>query len=77
VGEKKPNGFGLYDMHGNVSEWCSEFYEEYGMVRVRRGGSWGYDGGRCLSANRTYYGPPHFGNNVGFRLALSFSGIPQ
>jgi formylglycine-generating enzyme required for sulfatase activity len=70
VGLKKPNAFGLYDMHGNVWEWCHDLYEEdyykqlpaqdpkgptSGSLRVLRGGSW-YDGTRnSRSANRYSY----------------------
>ena len=69
VGEKKPNGFGLYDMHGNVWEWCWDWFDEAllynksthvdpegpktGEARVLRGGSWHNLATYARSANRT------------------------
>jgi len=90
VGERKPNAWGLYDMHGNVREWCSDRYGEYpkvavsdpvgpreGSVRVLRGGSWCDVAASCRSAIRRRYVPSIRGNDLGFRLALSSSGIPK
>jgi formylglycine-generating enzyme required for sulfatase activity len=84
VGQKKPNAWGLYDMHGNVWEWCANWWDDdysessstdptgpsSGSVRVGRGGGW-YDAAwYCRSAYR-YGGPPGIGvDHLGFRVSL-------
>jgi len=88
VGQKKPNAFGLFDMHGNVGEWCEDWYgERYyaestrddptgparGSTRVNRGGGWDRPARYCRSAFRSYYVPGFRLNFVGLRLALSAS----
>jgi len=83
VGVKRPNAWGLYDMHGNVWEWCRDFYDKpyggdatdpagpvSGSERVCRGGSWYYDARGCRSASRINYYPGGRSLNLGFRLAL-------
>ncbi len=66
VGQKKPNAFGLYDMHGNVWEWCEDLYRAGDSHRVGRGGGWDSDSGDCRASNRL---PGYRYYRLGFRLA--------
>ncbi len=82
-GQKLPNGWELYDMHGNVTEWCQDWYEsDYyenspasdpsgpsnGSDRVLRGGSWGTDLVGCRSAFRNSRSPGSRNPLFGFRV---------
>ena len=79
----RPNGFALFDMHGNVWEWCQDWYDakyyrnspkddppgpKAGSGRVLRGGSWGYDGSYCRSGCRSGRDPARRYDCIGFRL---------
>jgi formylglycine-generating enzyme required for sulfatase activity len=69
VGSYAPNKLGLYDMHGNVWQWCSDKYEPNALARVLRGGSWINLGGYCQSATRIRLEPDIRPQFYGFRLA--------
>jgi formylglycine-generating enzyme required for sulfatase activity len=72
VGIKEPNPFGIYDMLGNVWEWCSDIYDEtvYGSYRVIRGGGWNDEERGCMATNRRRSHPLLFKiDDLGFRLA--------
>jgi formylglycine-generating enzyme required for sulfatase activity len=61
----KPNKFGLYDLGGNVWEWCEDWYDNAQKDRVLRGGSWhSFDRGYLLSSYRNHYAPGSRSNST-------------
>jgi serine/threonine protein kinase/formylglycine-generating enzyme required for sulfatase activity len=83
VGQKQPNAWGFYDMHGNVAEWCLDAFGTYpggtvtnyvgsgsGAARPVRGGAWKSDGENCSSASRLRERSNVRSGEIGFRLAL-------
>lgn len=88
VGSFEPNGFGLYDMHGNVTEWCEDYYGPYNktmadgsaqlvqqqsLIRVIRGGAWSYNQLMCRSAYRGGNASNNRNENYGFRIAVDIA----
>lgn len=84
VGGKQPNTWGLFDLHGNVWEWCLDAWGKLpggtitnrpvaaeGSLRIARGGSWLYEPRFCRSANRDNYGMLNRCSDVGFRVVLA------
>ncbi|MEH1883940.1 SUMF1/EgtB/PvdO family nonheme iron enzyme [Nostoc sp.] len=87
VGSYLPNAFGLYDMHGNVSEWCADrWHDNYASAptdgtawimngnseqRIRRGGSWKFNPANCRAAYRLSYSPALRSSYIGFRVVCS------
>ncbi len=82
----KPNAWGVYDMHGNLWEWCEDWYGPYpgtlvrdprgpedGVVKIRRGGSWFKNAFLCRSANRNYASPASRYRTLGFRVVKEIS----
>ena len=83
VAQKKPNELGVYDMSGNICEWCEDIYEAYteapqinpqgaasGTYHLARGGGWNRGGHMCKVYDRGNYRPEYASNAVGLRLIL-------
>jgi formylglycine-generating enzyme required for sulfatase activity len=83
VGQLNPNAWGLYDMHGNVHEWCQDWFDrkyysqspsidplgpETGLAKALRGGDWGSEDWYCRCASRSLSSPDRRSDRLGFRL---------
>jgi formylglycine-generating enzyme required for sulfatase activity len=83
VGQLAPNPWGLFDVHGNVHEWCEDWFDKKyysvstktnptgpkkGLAKSLRGGDWGSEDWHCRSASRSLGSPDRRGNRLGFRL---------
>jgi formylglycine-generating enzyme required for sulfatase activity len=92
VGQLAPNAWGLYDMHGNVHEWCTDWFDRSyyagspgtdptgprkGVARALRGGDWGSEAWYCRCAIRSLSAPTRRSPRVGFRVVRPLGAPPQ
>jgi len=90
VGSYPPNKFGLYDMHGNISEWCQDSYSQYqtgfvtdprgaasGFAYPQRGGSWNCPPKNCRLSHRYAGSPDEHYNSAGFRVVVEGVPVPK
>ena len=89
VGRLSPNDLGLFDMHGNVHEWCNDWFDrnyyaqtpakdpagpDQGLAKVLRGGDWGSEDWYCRCAIRSLSSPDRRSPRVGFRVVMAIDG---
>jgi len=77
VGNLKPNGYGLFDMAGNVWEWCQDWYDSNHDSRVLRGGSWIFSTYGLRAASRDFNSPTDADYHAGFRCVSGFPAAQQ
>jgi formylglycine-generating enzyme required for sulfatase activity len=77
VGSYAPNKLGLYDMYGNVGQWCADVIDPSNSLRIVRGVGYNVDGEDCRASDRTVESQSSSGGDIGFRLARVPSGVKQ
>jgi hypothetical protein len=77
VGTKEPNELGIYDMSGNIWEWCHDLYDSSNSNRALRGGGWYLNAFGCRIANRGSNSPGARYDSIGFRVVLPAASSPE